>query len=308
MIRLFPDEKCPCESGRVLGNCCMKPDGELKPVAAVTHTAAPRMGIRNDGCYAAALADCSADISREHYVSHALLKLLSIDGKVTIDGSPWQDSGVVGRVSAPSLTGKILCHRHNLSLSPLDAVASRLFKRIDQFHHEIVDSARKNASRFFLFNGHDIERWMLKTLCGAVVSGNAEIRTREWNWIPPLEWLQILFGEEPFPARCGLYFHSEVTGKPYIERGFKFISFSNRMSGVYGGRISLNDERFVLAMSAPPKDLSETFIKDHAYRPQRLWFVTDSCEKMVIHFGWDDGLSHRGATIEYQTTGIGGQL
>jgi len=61
-------------------------------------------------------------------------------------------------------------------------------------------------------------------------------------------------------------------------------------------------------MSAPPKDLSETFIKDHAYRPQRLWLVTDSCEKMVIHFGWDDGLSHRGATIEYQTTGIGGQL
>jgi len=303
MIRLSPDEGCPCESGRVLRSCCLTVDGALRPVAAVTCPPAPRTGIRNGRCYAAALADCSPDISREHYVSHALLKLLSIDGKVTIDGFLWQDSGAVGRVPAPSLTGKILCRRHNLALSPLDAVASRLFERIDEFHHEIANSARKNENRFFLFNGHDIERWMLKTLCGAVVSGNAEIRSRESNWRPPLEWLKILFGEEPFAPRCGLYFHSEVTGKPYIERGFKFTCFSNKIAGVYGARISLNDERFVLAMSAPPKDLSGTFIRDHACQPQGLRFMIDSCEK-VIHFGWDDGSSHRGATIAYQTIGI----
>jgi len=104
-----------------------------------------------------------------------------------------------------------------------------------------------------------------------------------------------------------LYFHGEVTGKPYVERGFKFISLSNKMSGVYGARISLNDERFVLAMFAPPEDLSETFIRDHTYRPQGLRFMIDSCEK-VIHFGWEDGLSHRGATIVFQTTQLGSQL
>jgi len=117
----------------------------------------------------------------------------------------------------------------------------------------------------------------------------------------------MLFEEQPFAPRCGLYFHSEVTGKPYIERGFKFISFSNTIAGVYGARISLNDERFVLAMSAPPEDLSETFIRDHAYRPQGLRFMIESCEK-AIHFGWDDALSHRGATVVYQTTEIGSQL
>lgn len=291
----------------MLRNCCLKPGGELRPVAAVMRKPAPKTGIRNDACYAAALADCSADISREHYVSHGLLKLLSIDGKVTIDGFPWQDSGAVGRVAAPSLTGKILCRRHNVALSSLDAIASRLFERIDQFHHEIIDGSLKYQNRFFLFNGHDIERWMLKTLCGAVVSGNAEIRTGESNWRPSLGWLRILFGEEPFPARCGLYFHSEVTGQPYIERGFKFIPFSNMIGGVYGARISLNDERFVLAMSAPPENLSETFIRDHAYRPQGLRFMIDSCEK-VVHFGWDDGLPHHGATVVYQTTQIGSQL
>jgi hypothetical protein len=166
VIRPPPDEACPCESSRMLRSCCLTPDGALRPVAAATCPAGPKTGIRNDACYAAALADCWADISREHCVSHKLLKQLSVDGKVRVDGFPWQDSGTVGKVAAPSLTGKILYRRHNLALSPLDTVALRLFERIDQFHREITDSDRKNLNRFFLFNGHDIERWMLKTLCG----------------------------------------------------------------------------------------------------------------------------------------------
>jgi hypothetical protein len=288
----------------VLRECCLRA-GELKPAATVTRASVPKTGIRNSGCYAGALADCSADISREHYVSHALLRRLSIEGRVTIDGFPWQNTGAVNSVPPATLTGKILCSRHNLALSPLDAVASTLFRRIDEFHHDF--SAQKYENRFFLCNAHDIERWILKTLCGAVVSGNAEIRTGESNWRPPLEWLQILFGEKPFPPRCGLYFHSEVSDKPYIERGFRFISFSNKMGGVYGARISLNDERFVLAMSAPPEDLGDTFIRNHAYRPQGLRFMVGSCEK-VVHFGWDDGLPHQGATIGYQAVDIPAML
>jgi len=76
-------------------------------MTAVTRTPAPQTGIRNEGCYAAALADCSADISREHYVSHALLRLLNIEGKVTVDGFPWQDAGASTRVAPAALTGKI---------------------------------------------------------------------------------------------------------------------------------------------------------------------------------------------------------
>jgi hypothetical protein len=207
----------------MLRGCCLRAGGELKPAATLTRAPSPKTGIRNSGCYAYALADCSANISREHYVSHALLRQLSIEGRVTIDGFPWQNTGAVNSVPPATLTGKILCGRHSLALSPLDAGASTLFRRIDEFHHDF--SARNYENRFFLCNAHDIERWMLKTLCGAVVSGNAKIRAGESNWRPPLEWLQILFGEKPFPPRCGLYFHSEVSDKPYIERGFKFISF-----------------------------------------------------------------------------------
>ena len=111
----------------------------------------------------------------------------------------------------------------------------------------------------------------------------------------------MLFGEEPLATGCGLYFSSQITGEPYVVRGLKFVSFSNRIAGVYGARISLNDGHFVLAMSAPPNDLSETFLKNYVYRPQGLRFSIRSCEK-VIHFGWDDGLPHRGATVGYRST------
>jgi hypothetical protein len=68
------------------------------------------------------------------------------------------------------------------------------------------------------------------------VSGNAEIRSGESNWRPPLEWLQILFGEKPLPPRCGLYFHSQVSDKPYIERGFKFMLRSENLEDTVTGR------------------------------------------------------------------------
>src|SRR5271163_1432409 len=128
MIRLSSEERCPCESGKVLRSCCLAADGALRPVAAVTCPAAPKTGIRNDACYAAALADCSADISREHYISHGLLRLLSIEGRVTVDGFSWQKADASGKVGPAALTGKMLCSRHNRALSPLDAVASRLFQ------------------------------------------------------------------------------------------------------------------------------------------------------------------------------------
>jgi hypothetical protein len=59
-----------------------------------------------------------------------------------------------------------------------------------------------------------------------------------------------------------------------------------------GLRISLRDA------ASPPLFVD---CKDHVYRPQRLWFVVvDSCQK-VLQFGWDDGLPHNGATIEFKT-------
>jgi hypothetical protein len=88
-------------------------------VAMVTYAPVPKIGIRKGGCYADAFADCSADISREHYVSHALLRLLCVEGRVAIDGFPWQDAGAISRIP-PAALGRdqsIICETRGDALS-----------------------------------------------------------------------------------------------------------------------------------------------------------------------------------------------
>jgi hypothetical protein len=224
MIRLNPNDECPCGSGNPLRACCLGADGDLKPIASVTRCPPPRTGIGTKGCYAAPLADCSPDLSREHFISEGVLGELSDAGLVRIDGCRWQTDGAVQWLPTAVLGSNILCRRHNLALSPLDAVALRFFRWIDQFHREF--DGGQNANRFFLVNGHDIERWMLKTLCGAVFSKNATIHAASTDWCPPIDWLQTLFGEMKFPARCGLYVSGNIPDTN-IERGYKLVTFSN---------------------------------------------------------------------------------
>src|ERR1700687_3518444 len=297
MITLNPDDACPCGSGNIFRACCLGADGGFKPVASVTRCPPPRTGTRTKGCYAAALADCSPDLSREHFISEGLLKELSVGGLVSIDGFPWQSDRGIQKLPTAVLASNILCRRHNVALSTLDAVALRFFRWIDEFHGEFDRGQEDN--RFCLVNGHDVERWILKTLCGAVFSKNATINAAKSDWQPPTEWLQILFGEAQFSARCGLYVSGKIPDSEGIERGYKFVAFSNNAAGVYGARVSLNDETFGVAMSAPPEDLANTFLATHVYRPRGLAFTNGTSEK-IIQFGWDDGLVHTGVRMTYE--------
>jgi hypothetical protein len=59
----------------------------------------------------------------------------------------------------------------------------------------------------FLFNGDDIERWMLKAFCGVLFANRRDNVQLPSSWRPPLEWLRIIFEGVPFQVRCGLYGH-----------------------------------------------------------------------------------------------------
>jgi hypothetical protein len=125
------------------------------------------------------------------------LKLLSHDESVTIDGFNWQEEKNKQELPTSRLASKVLCKRHNEALSPLDATAVRFFTKLDN-----VIRQTERRSQVFLFDGTDLEHWMLKTLCGTVFSGNADIkRAQVTNWKPDLLWLNILFDGKPFPDR-----------------------------------------------------------------------------------------------------------
>jgi hypothetical protein len=79
--------------------------GSLVPPAPIT-------GESQGGCYLASSRNCHGGLSREHYVSRALIDA----NNVFVRGMPWQKDEVQ-RLSPDNLTAKILCRRHNAALN-----------------------------------------------------------------------------------------------------------------------------------------------------------------------------------------------
>src|SRR5438445_12201503 len=91
MIYFNPNtDLCPCESGKLLRDCCMGPDNRLRTSPSVVRPRGQKTGFSNVRCYASEIADCSRKLSREHSVSHGILKVLASNGNVTIEGFNWQ--------------------------------------------------------------------------------------------------------------------------------------------------------------------------------------------------------------------------
>ncbi len=122
---------------------------------------------------------------------------------VMITGHPWQREKEQ-TVGIGNLGAKVLCTRHNALFSRLDDFMGRTFTTLRTETRSLRDGADGARVRAQLVNGHDIERWMLKALCGLLrvrpckgVGGNL--------WRPPDSWLQIVKGEKSWPPGWGLY-------------------------------------------------------------------------------------------------------
>jgi hypothetical protein len=289
-------DPCPCESGKLIKDCCLRPKDILRPRPFLPSTPAPKTGLSTPRCYAADLADCSEKISGEHYISHGILRELSEDGvAVEVEGLAWLGDDGKKKLPAKGLTSNILCKRHNEALSGLDSLAKRFFLSIDRIDKEFGSDISDGEDRVFLFNGHDVERWMLKTLCGMVFSGSASTQIAPIRgWKPNTLWVKILFGKERFPNKWGIYFSGNIGEVSVTNRGFAFNPVSNDALGVYGSITTLNGKRFILAMATPPADRNNTILANYIYRPDELVMSNGRCEK-VIKFGWD--VRGRGGSI-----------
>jgi hypothetical protein len=162
-------------------------------------------------CYARSLGGCSTKISLEHYVSEGILKLIdqrfgvqseTVDGTNLVSLKPCVKKKLtIGRLTAP-----ILCETHNSRLAPFDTEGLAMFAAMDKMNEYGLNpqlpapTARIDGDRF--------ERWMLKTLCGCLYSGNIRLPEGVSNKgiCPSAELLDILFNGASFPDRLGLHY------------------------------------------------------------------------------------------------------
>ncbi|WP_136615556.1 hypothetical protein [Bradyrhizobium sacchari] len=112
------------------------------------------------------LGNCEAPISREHIITESVIEILSSGGEFTVGGLPWLRSGETKALAPGNLTAKCLCKGHNSAIHPLDDCAKLFFSALK---HSLE---KANAEHPLLVSGHDLERWLLKTLKAMAASGN----------------------------------------------------------------------------------------------------------------------------------------
>lgn len=266
---------CPCGSKKKIGDCCYTPAGLVKKPAKLLPPR-PATGLSHKDCYAAHLSDCNEKLSREHFISKALLTEIDRTGGLLIHGYAWQQEGSISRVSPDSLASKILCGRHHAALSPLDQAGGMLFRALYDSH-----LSGQSLQKVHLFNGLDIERWLLKVLCGLTIVNNFGSKHGAKDEILA-PWIDILFGYADFPGDCGLYFCREV-GNIFagpVGVMWKAIIDGGQIAGL--GAVMCGYE-FILSLNGFPERQFDS--RAFVHRPHEIFIRGKDYGKSIL-FSW----------------------
>jgi hypothetical protein len=154
-------------------------------------------------------------------------------------------------------------------------------------------NVRNPTSDFALFNGSDIERWLLKLLCGMLTSKNAARAREPLIWNPEPLWISALFGGT-WPEGSGLLFRAD-TGPIYAGNHVATAPLTLDHDGktyVSGVDVTLAGFGFCLNMLGhlvKLKAISGTRpYSELVYRPARIVFTEGNAEK-IIQFTWSSG-------------------
>jgi hypothetical protein len=220
---------CPCGSMRIASECCF--DG------VEYHKAPSVLGIRAlpknssvSKCYMRELGSCEGGISGEHLLSESIIQLLSSEGGFVVGGLPWIANGELKSIGAKALTANCLCRKHNSALHALDDAALSFFSAFKSSLALAVKHQRH------LVSGHDIERWLLKTLKALAASGNLGSKhvRLSGEFTGNVNVLEMLEHPQQWPEGAGLYC-AQVPGQTVDTYNvFQLMPYTNE-SGELGG-------------------------------------------------------------------------
>lgn len=233
-------------------------------------------------CYAGELGGCSKIISREHYVSAAILRIVSLgESSVLVRNLSFQSTETLESKGIDNLVAKVLCSKHNNELSRFDCAGLALFDGMDQ-----IDSAAGKAdvlASTILVNGDDLERWMLKTLWGGLFSGNFPVLNGSFKSLrPPKAWLSILFEDGQFPQGQGLYVRAGTPGTIFSTEPtvLKMEPVFDANHSVIGFNVWIFNFQFTLVLASIPPTCPPT-LEYALHRPKGI-VVHGSNKKIQI--------------------------
>lgn len=267
-----PDDDCPCGSRRKARSCHRAPDHSWVAAPPRPLLTGRRTGYANRRCYGRASNDCSEAITREHWISEAVLEhVRDQDSGVVVGGMTWLAKGETKQIGIGALTSRILCDRHNFALSPLDAMAGQFFAAMRDDGRSLIDHGPEGEfpCAFTMISGPMLELWLLKVLWGAAETGTVRlgesVAYRFRLGVTTTQLAEILWRGAPWPKHWGLYVPAPSTP---LERATKMGSTEIRFvfagPEILGGGMVFAGIDFLLAFERPDVPT--------VYRPGALTF------------------------------------
>jgi hypothetical protein len=291
--RLLQAGPCRCLSSSPAGLCCY--------IGHRWHKAPASLGLRNlpkvtavNKCYMSTLGSCDGAISGEHLISKSVIEFIKDNGEFAVSGVPWLEEGESKILSPRTLTANCLCSKHNSALSPLDTAALRFFQMLRPCW---VNEA---APLRYLISGHDLERWLLKSLKALAVSGNlAKGRQR----LPGLfqedvRLIDMLDDPRQWPQLTGLYFIMRPGTRTENRNHFQLAPLYGLNNDVIAGLVANILGLSFLLMVEPPDIGKSPPLRTAIYRPGSIGITIGGITNQ-IDISWDDSLVHLPTSLTY---------
>ena len=211
-------------------------------------------------CYAHCLEDCGGKIEDEHFIPVSMQRML---GPVRVAGMAWQEGECHQLNPKTYAHSKIICARHHDALDGLDGNALGYFRNFMLFaspNHVATGQPGRAEDIARIIDGRALERWFLKTICGAIASDSIEAA----NTVPRA-WLDALFLRSQWPDQFAMYVRE---GTRTVQAGDGGITFEfhwavdRRLNGLLVRAFSF-DTLFAIE---PPDNLTASWLR----RPRLL--------------------------------------
>lgn len=280
----------PCGSNKPSNTCCYHDRLWFKPPATLGLQALPA-NTEVARCYLRELGSCEGGISAEHLVSRGVVQQLTKGGDFSVSGLPWLAEGESRILSPQGITANCLCRKHNSALSPLDDAAKHFFSTLSASFDEDAVQVRSIVS------GHDLERWLLKTLRAFAVSGNLGVGRERLPGQLSIDTRFVEMLDDPlsWPDGAGLYCVMKPGDVATNNARFRLRPHSNAQGEV--AMIAVEMMGLVCVLTLDPPDNIKP--EDGVYRPSELIIR----HPRVTHFcllSWDDRVRSGGAiTMQY---------
>jgi hypothetical protein len=239
------------------------------------------------------LGSCVAPISGEHIISEAVIRVLMAEGDFSISGLPWLAPGETRILPPQGLRANCLCTKHNSVLHPLDDAAKYFFASLKSYLESDAES------RHAIVSGHDIERWLLKTVKAAAVSkqlarGGERL---SGSFSRDAVILKMLDDPQQWPDGAGLYCTMNTGDRTINHPRFQLQPLTNHQDDIEAMALNILGLGFVLLLE--PLDVSKyPFLRGASYRPGRI-AISYPTSTNWLTMSWDDGKSHEALTVQF---------